>query len=151
MSLHEGSTELSLTTKKAIPVGVESRFVKEEQTRREIVDKRRRICPEGRSRSVAVQRQTSGFPEVDKINTVKATSEWTFPPIRAIVRSVRNEEMTDGGRGSSRHRRSIPKCVLSPEGAVAVGVWGAIQIDGQADRQGGTGPKIPRLHQIFRL
>ena len=34
---------------------------------------------------------------VDKINTVKATSEWTFPPIRAIARSVRNEEMTDGG------------------------------------------------------
>ena len=150
MSLHEGSTELSLTTKKRHSgVGVESRLVKEEQTRREIVDKRRRICPEGRS--VAVLRQTLGFPEVDKINTVKATSEWTFPPIRAIARSVRNEEMTDGGRGSSRHRRSIPKCVLSPEGAVAVGVWGAIQIDGQADRQGGTGPKIPRLHQIFGL
>ena len=49
-------------------------------------------------RSVAVQGQTLGFPEVDKINTVKATSEWTFPPIRAIARSVRNEEKTDGGQ-----------------------------------------------------
>lgn len=68
--------------------------------------------------------KTSGFSEVDKINTIKATSEWTFPPIRAIARSVRNEEMTEEGRGSSRHRRSIPKCVLSPEGQLQL-VFGA--------------------------
>ena len=51
------------------------RLVKEEQTRRKIVDKRRRICPEGRSGAIEPNRRVSCAAEVDKINNVKATQD----------------------------------------------------------------------------